>query len=124
MTGTVEVVPIGLSLDISSMVAPGSFPTPQNGGFLPANDDVLLVSNGVGSFDQYGLSFLAANGAQFNLFSGSVNDALLKPAAGSNVFENVPITITEAAPTPEPSSFALLGTGLLGLALLAKRQLA
>ena len=82
------------------------------------------MTKGVGSFDQYGLSFLAKYGAQFNLYSGSANDALLTPTTGPNVFESVPITITETAPSPEPSSFALLGTGLLGLGLLAKRQLA
>ena len=124
VTGKAQVVPNGPSVDIQSMLPPGAFPTPQNGNLFPANDDVLLVTNGVGSFDQYGLSFLLKDGAQFNLFSGSINDVLLKPARGANVFENVPITITEAAQTPEPSSFALLGTGLLGVALLAKRHLA
>jgi hypothetical protein len=126
VTGTAETTPNGPNLLIKSILAPGTFPTISNGNSFPANDNVLFVTNGVGSLDGNGLSFILSNGAQINLFNpdGSAADGLLERANGTDVSENVQISITAVAPIPEPSGFALLGTGLLGVAGLVKRRLA
>ncbi len=126
VTGTAATVANGPSLVISSILAPGTFPTIANGDSFPANDNVLFVNNGVGSLDGNGLSFLLSSGAQINLYNpdGSADDALLERADGTEVFANVSTTITAVAPTPEPSSFVLLGTGLLGIAGVVKRRFA
>ncbi len=126
VTGTAETAPHGANLVINSVLAPGTFPTVTNGGTFPANDDVLFVTDGVGSLDGNGLAFILSNGAQIDLYdpSGSNADALLERANGKDVFEDVPITITAVTSTPEPSTIALLGTGLLGFAGMVKRRLA
>ena len=126
VTGTAETAPNGRNLVINSILAPGAFPTPSNGGSFPANDNTLFVTNGIGSLDGNGLSFILSNGAQINLYnpSGSANDALLERANGTDVAEDVPITIAAVAPIPEPSSFTLLGVGLLGVIGVVKRSVA
>ncbi len=115
----------GPSTAITSILAPGIFPTPTNGGTFPANDNVLLVNNGLGSLDGYGLAFILSNGAQINLYDpqGSAYDALLEHPDGTDVFADLPTTITAVAPVPEPSSFMLIGTGLLSIAGVVKRRL-
>jgi hypothetical protein len=126
VTGTAKTTPNGPNLFINSILAPGTFPTISNGNSFPANDNVLFVTKGIGSLDGNGLSFILGNGAQINLYNpdGSAADALLERANGTDVSENVTISITAVAPIPEPSSFALLCTGLLGVAGMVKRRLA
>ena len=124
VTGTAKTSPSGANMMIASILAPGTFPTPTNGGTFPANDNTLFVTNGIGSFDGDGLAFVLSNGAQINLYNpnGSAFDALLERANGATIFENAPFTITATAPTPELSSFTLLATGLLGVAGLVRRS--
>jgi hypothetical protein len=126
VTGTATTAPHGPNLVDNSILAPGTFPTISNGGTFPANDNVLFVTNGVGSLDGNGLAFILSDGVQINLYNpdGSADDALLERANGTNVFEDVAITIAAVAPIPEPSSFTLLGTGLLGVAGVVKRRTA
>ena len=123
VTGTAETTANGPDLVIRSILAPGVFPTPTNGGTFPANDNTLFVTNGLGNLSQDGLSFILGNGAQINLYDdGLGDDALLERTNGSDVYEDATITITAVASTPEPASVALLGTGMLGVAGIVKRR--
>lgn len=126
ISGTARVAPNTSSLNIASLLQSGSFPTPSNGGTFPANDNVLFAINNAAHPDEYGFSFLVNGGAQINLFNdGPGVNALLLPSGSTTLqSEATTLSITPIAPTPEPSSLALLSTGLLGVAITLKRRLA
>ena len=125
VTGTAKTSSSGANLIIASILAPGTFPTPKNGGTFPANDNTMFVTNGIGSLDGNGLSFILNNGAQINLYNptDSAYDALLERASGAVVSEDVPITITATAATPELPGITLLTTGLLSVAGFVRRDI-
>ena len=123
VSGSTRIAPGGASLPIDAILEAGSFPTVSNGGSFPANDNYLFVLNGIGRPDENGFSFLLNDGSQINLFNGGTGvNALLLPDNGSALYEVAPLSITPVAPTPEPSSVALLLTGLLGCASRFRRR--
>jgi len=73
----------------------------------------------------------ALGGVKFNLqFSGATNDSTADSNGTGSFLQaftsggGTTTLATNVAPTPEPSSFVLLGSGILGLAGFARRKLA
>ena len=96
-------------------------------GLLPVGtfqqNDNLLHDPGP-TLDVDGLSYILSNGEKVNLF---FSIGVLTQLPGSETFggEITPITITldSSSPVPEPSTLALLSSGALGLAGMARRKL-
>ena len=125
ITGVTGSVSSGLvTSNIDSLLAPGTYPT----GFLQSpNDNILIYPSLSGLFgdpiyfDHNGVSFSLADGNNVNL-----NDTIgleWAVATQSNITELDSISVS-AAPTPEPSSLFLFGTGILGVAGVIRRKMA
>jgi hypothetical protein len=101
---------------VTGLIAPGGF----NG------NDNLLFPSASPTLDPGGFSFTDVNGPDHydvNIFNnGSGYFAFLDDE--DNFTQTVPVSFVLNAATPEPSTFALFGTGILGLAGVARRKFA
>ena len=87
-------------------------------------NDNFLFPTSTQTLDSSGFSFTDVNGPDHfnvNIFdNGTGYFAYLQDE--DNFTETIPVTFTLSEATPEPSTFLLLGTGVLGFAGLARRK--
>ena len=102
------------------------------GGF-GSNDNLLFFTAGAASamLDNSGVSYKLADGVLANLIlnTNAMGQQQLFGFTSSLISEEQVATVsitptTPMAPTPEPGTFALLGTGALGLLSTLRRRLA
>lgn len=107
----------------------GSAMLSPSGAFIYDNEIFFPVTSGNPYVDNPGLLFSIA-GTEVNIFSNipftgtGTNDYLAYQYNGVtyNAFTNGELNIFDVTKIPEPSSLLLLGTGLLGLALVVFRK--
>src|ERR1700733_6743258 len=88
-----------------------------------ANDNLLFPSASP-TLDSHGFSFTDVNGPDtfdVNIFNNGSGDFVFLRDE-DNFTETLPVTFTLSAATPEPSTFILLGTGILGVLGTARRK--
>jgi len=98
---------------------PGVSPCGQVSVAFGFNADAYTVSHASG-FTPYVMNYTS----QFN--HESVADLINKAGTGSGstggIFNSVSLTANPVAPVPEPTGFVLIGAGLIGISLIARRR--
>ncbi len=102
---------------LAALVAPNTF----------AHNDNQLFPTQAGQLDFGGLAFTDVVGDTADIFFDSTTTsyfANIELARGNSVLQSATFALSPVSPTPEPSSLALLGTGILGIASFCRRRLA
>ena len=108
------------SLAITGLLGTGAF---------EGNDNLLIYPGKPGNnspvyFTGNGVSFSLANGQNVNLLDLDGTEQIIWGTSQQNFSENVTMTVSDLdAPVPEPSSLALLGTGVLAAVGAFRRRL-
>jgi len=85
--------------------------------------DNVLYPSGAALLDGYGLEFTYGNDAIVPFYSNAVYQIYDTSKPYYDDVNPISFTVTEIAPTPEPSGIVLLGTGLAGAAAFVRRRL-
>lgn len=107
---------------ITGLLAPGSCCS------VPANDNIVYYSPTPGAvyLDQAGLAFTDALGGEINIYSyngaGLYADILAPPGSANGPFITSGIFSLTPVAVPEPGSLAVLGSGLVALAVFTRRR--
>jgi PEP-CTERM motif len=102
------------SSNITSLIGPNKFNGNDNKLIYPGVSQFFLP---VKFFDSNGVSFALADGDDINLNdSWGIEYALIGGPKGLALPEVDTIDISRNSPVPEPSSLALFGTGIFGIA--------
>lgn len=129
-TGTYGGPPVSFTLTVpSAVLADASFvPGPQL--VCDACDQINFfvdaVAHGFTSTPSNAVGYNVSNNGQFLFFFAPTSftvDGVYTDVIGGGFPDQGTLTVTGASSVPEPSSVALLGTGLVGLAAVVRRRL-